>query len=172
MPKNNFNLTILIVPPTFVCRIVNLFRGPLALVLWVIDHRRFPLAVHLIIPVIRFGRFRIGDVLGLVPVLRFLVIRIRDRRTVIPVLRFLGLRVLDFLRRKEVPVRFQFATFDLRMENFRVQQCMCSIYIISHFIHLTRNIINHGFYFEIHLLLTFSPSICTSYVLSGLMINV
>ena len=43
---------------------------PLSLVLGVIDHRRLPLSVHLVVPVLGLRGVRVGDVLGFVPVLR------------------------------------------------------------------------------------------------------
>ena len=43
---------------------------PLSLVLGVVDHGRLPLAVHLVVPVLRLRGVRVGDVLGFVPVLR------------------------------------------------------------------------------------------------------
>ena len=42
---------------------------PLSLVLWVVNHGRLPLSVHLIVPVLGLCGVGVGDVLGLVPVL-------------------------------------------------------------------------------------------------------
>lgn len=72
-----------------------LLRLPDALEVRVVDHGRFPLAVHLVVPVFGFGGVRVGDVLGLVPVLGFGVIRVGDGRAVVPVFGLLGFWVLE-----------------------------------------------------------------------------
>ncbi len=84
-------------PDTFVVGVVDLFGSPLTLqhdttinedqrpgklwkhlylvsvslylVLWVWDHGRFPLSVHILIPVVRLLGIGIGNVLSLIPVL-------------------------------------------------------------------------------------------------------
>ena len=52
--------------------------------LWVVNHWRLPLAVHIIIPVVGLGGIGIGDVLGLVPVLGFRGVWVGDFLTLIP----------------------------------------------------------------------------------------
>ena len=84
-------------PRSLVVGVGDLLRLPFAFVFGVVDHGWFPLAVHLIVPIVGFGGVRVGDVLWLVPVFRLLVILVIDLLTVIPVFWFLGIRVWDVL---------------------------------------------------------------------------
>ena len=73
---------------------MNIPGLPLSLVLGVIDHRRLPLSVHLVVPVLGLGGVRVGDVLRLLPVLWLAVLGVVNLGTVNPVLGLLGLGVL------------------------------------------------------------------------------
>lgn len=67
---------------------------PNALVVRVINHGRFPLAVHLIIPVFRLGGIGVWNVLRFVPVFGFLVLGVGDGSPLVPVLGLLGFGIL------------------------------------------------------------------------------
>lgn len=83
------------------------------LVVWVVDHGRFPFSVHLIVPIFGLGGFWIGNVLRLVPIFGLFVIGICNGWPVIPIFRFRLVGVFDFLGGKEVPVGFQFSRFNV-----------------------------------------------------------
>mmetsp|Transcript_10866 Transcript_10866/g.28973 ORF Transcript_10866/g.28973 Transcript_10866/m.28973 type:complete len:338 (-) Transcript_10866:751-1764(-) len=114
------------VPLSLVVRVRLHRRLPLAaanvVARGVLDHRRLPLAILLLVPVLRLLRLRVRDLLRLVvepsfglfgllvldlhgrilvPVVRLRGIRVVHLVVVNPVLRFLVLRVVDLLRRVE-----------------------------------------------------------------------
>ncbi|RUS71971.1 hypothetical protein EGW08_020264, partial [Elysia chlorotica] len=102
-------------PLALVVRVVNFLglfnllyypRDISHLVLWVINHWGLPLAIHFIVPVVRFLSLRVGDVLRLVPVLGLAVLRVIDLLTLIPV-------VGDFLGWQKVPVSLELSTLNL-----------------------------------------------------------
>ena len=64
------------------------------LVFWVVNHWGLPLAIHLIIPIVRLLGIRVRNVFWLVPVFWLLVIRIVNFLTLIPVIRLLSLWIL------------------------------------------------------------------------------
>merc|ERR1712182_155465 len=87
----------------FTSFIIDALRIPVALVVRVVDLRRLPLAILVVIPVVELRRARVVDLLAHVPVLRLLVLRVIDHRLVHPV-GWLGIaRIIQGLRR-ELPV--------------------------------------------------------------------
>lgn len=78
--------------------VTYLFRCPDTLVVGVVDHRRLPLAVHLIVPVFRLDGVGVRDVLGLVPILGLLVVGVGNGGLVVPVFGLLSLWVLKDYR--------------------------------------------------------------------------
>merc|ERR1719495_2489550 len=72
-------------PWSLVVGVVNLLGLPFSLIFRVINHSWLPLSVHLIIPILRFGCIRVGDVLGLLPVFRLRVLGVVNLGSINPV---------------------------------------------------------------------------------------
>ena len=102
-------------PRSLVVGVGDLLRLPFAFVFGVVDHGWFPLAIHLIVPIVGLGGDRVGDVLWLVPVFWLLVILVIDLLTVIPVFRFLCFRIL-----KKTKSRFSYTTLNTKSGLFTV----------------------------------------------------
>merc|ERR1711968_429669 len=104
----------LCLPDTLVGRVGNALGLPLTLELRVVDLRSLPGTVGLIVPVVRLGSLRVGD-LGrdVIVALRLLVLRIVDLSLVHPVLWLLLLRVADLLWLEEVPALLEGARVHL-----------------------------------------------------------
>mmetsp|Transcript_27887 Transcript_27887/g.78151 ORF Transcript_27887/g.78151 Transcript_27887/m.78151 type:complete len:379 (+) Transcript_27887:324-1460(+) len=97
-------------PRTLVVRVFDLLLHPRPLVLRVVNHRWLPVAVVLVIPVLRLGGVRIGNFGGDVVVsCRLGVLRVRHHFLVHPIGRLAGIGVLDLLGRQEVELILQLA---------------------------------------------------------------
>ena len=100
-------------PEALVRRIGDSLHGPLALVVGVVDHGCLPLAVLLVIPVVRLGGLGIYDLLLLHPAVRLLVLRVVHHAVINPVAGLLVIGILDLFGRQELPVLLQGALVDL-----------------------------------------------------------
>mmetsp|Transcript_41596 Transcript_41596/g.81600 ORF Transcript_41596/g.81600 Transcript_41596/m.81600 type:complete len:319 (+) Transcript_41596:502-1458(+) len=100
-------------PYTFVVGVVDLLGLPLAFVFGVVDHRSFPFAIGFVVPVLGLGSFGVGDLFGdVVVAFGLFIFGIIDLGFVDPVGGLGLVGVLDLLGGEEIPVIFQFATFD------------------------------------------------------------
>ncbi|GMT09210.1 hypothetical protein PFISCL1PPCAC_507 [Pristionchus fissidentatus] len=107
-------------PLALVGGVLDLLGLPLSLVLGVVNHGRFPLSVHLIIPVVRLLRVLVGNVLGLLPVGGLLISLVIDVLSLVPVLGLLCIGVLDSLGGEHVPVRLEISALNLLSINLHL----------------------------------------------------
>mmetsp|Transcript_5175 Transcript_5175/g.9154 ORF Transcript_5175/g.9154 Transcript_5175/m.9154 type:complete len:308 (-) Transcript_5175:75-998(-) len=100
-------------PRSFVFRVGDHFRTPWPLEIRVIHHRGLPLAIIFVIPVIGFGRIRIGKLHRLVIIsLRLFVLRIDNLLLIHPILRLRLVGILDLLLGEEVELVLKLARSD------------------------------------------------------------
>mmetsp|Transcript_23844 Transcript_23844/g.48278 ORF Transcript_23844/g.48278 Transcript_23844/m.48278 type:complete len:319 (-) Transcript_23844:72-1028(-) len=102
-----------VLPPPLVLWVGDHLGRPRSIVLRVVHHRRLPLAIILIIPVIRLRCIRVGDLLRDVVIsLRFHILRINDLPLINPVIGLGLLRILDLLGGEEVELVLELARAD------------------------------------------------------------
>merc|ERR1712113_1156628 len=108
---------LLRLPDALVGRVGNALDIPIALVGWIVLHRRLPLAVLLIIPVIWLLGVCIDDALFICPIIGLLVIWVVHHGIVGPVRWFLVIGIGDLLRRQKFPILLQGAIVNLLLIN-------------------------------------------------------
>lgn len=111
---------LLVDPRALVIWAVNLRGLPPTLVFSVLNHRWFPISIHLFVPVLGLLIIRVRDVLRLDPFLTFRVHGVINLGLLIQVLRLRSTRILYLLGWYKVPIILQGAWLHLAVVNLHL----------------------------------------------------
>merc|ERR1719410_754220 len=105
-------------PDALVCRVANALDVPLTLVSWIVLHGSLPLAILLVIPIIRLGGVSIHNPLLICPIIWLLVLWVIHHGIIHPIGGFLVVWVVDLLWLQHLPILLDGALVDLLLINF------------------------------------------------------